>query len=78
LASSPFFSTPYEGVSHGNSSNKKMTKGISTKREEHVSSSGEKNLTLTKAAQEERAEAMQGERKGWEGLVTVAVFIEET
>jgi hypothetical protein len=32
LAFSPFFSTPYEGASHGNSSNKKMTKGIRTKR----------------------------------------------
>jgi hypothetical protein len=32
LASSPFFSTPYEAASHGNSSSKKMTKGISTKR----------------------------------------------
>jgi hypothetical protein len=32
LASSPVFSTPYEAASQGSSSNKKMTKGISTRR----------------------------------------------
>jgi hypothetical protein len=35
-------------LKEGSSINKKMTKGINTKREEHVSSWGEKKLTLTK------------------------------
>jgi hypothetical protein len=66
----------------GSSSNKKMTKGISTKREEHVSSWGEKKLTLTKGCKRtsrggarERAEAAGNKNDRRKELVT-AVYRE--